>query len=58
MGRAWIELATPGSAVRIASVARHVTDWGLSRNIFNWLYLCPIILLLLKHMNRLAQCIQ
>ena len=24
--RAWIELATPGSAVRLASVARHVTD--------------------------------
>ena len=24
--RAWIELATPGSAVRHASVARHVTD--------------------------------
>ena len=24
--RAWIELATPGSAVRLASVARHATD--------------------------------
>ena len=24
--RTWIELATPGSAVRHASVARHVTD--------------------------------
>ena len=24
--RAWIELVTPGSAVRLASVARHVTD--------------------------------
>ena len=26
--RAGIELATPGSAVRHASVARHVTDWA------------------------------
>ena len=26
MGPAGIELATPGSAVRLASVARHVTD--------------------------------
>ena len=25
--RAGIELATPGSAVRLASVARHITDW-------------------------------
>ena len=26
--RAGMELATPGSAVRHASVARHVTDWA------------------------------
>ena len=26
--RAGIELVTPGSAVRLASVARHVTDWA------------------------------
>ena len=26
--RAGIELATPGSAVRLASVARHVTDFA------------------------------
>ena len=26
MGRTGIELATPGSAVRLATVARHVTD--------------------------------
>ena len=26
MGPGWIELTTPGSAVRLASVARHVTD--------------------------------
>ena len=29
MDQAGIELATPGSAVRHASVARHVTDWAM-----------------------------
>ena len=31
MYRARIELATPGSAVRHASVARHVTDCGVKK---------------------------
>ena len=30
--RAGIELATPGSAVRLASVARHVTDCASGRS--------------------------
>ena len=27
--RAWIEFATPGSTVRLAYVARHVTNWAM-----------------------------
>ena len=35
-----MELATPGSAVRLASVARHVTDWAtrLCINLFSKFY--------------------
>ena len=46
--RAGIELATPGSAVRLASVARHVTDWDqlvlkidLRMAVFVWIALLP-----------------
>ena len=58
MGPAGIKLATPGSAVRMASVARHVTDcakWPSLRQLFfaNLLayikYICHICVILKKN---------
>ena len=40
MGRAGIKLATPGSAVRLASVARHVTDCATQKYVHKVLVNC------------------
>ena len=41
---AGIELATPGSAVRLASVARHLTDWATRPGVF------VVIIMVMYHM--------
>ena len=44
--RAGIELATPGSAVRLASVARHVTDYKQGRPWSDLILVCAVCLCL------------
>ena len=53
---AGIELATPGSAVRHASVARHVTDW-LQMRVWLHVKMCRLICVFVYHMFPLwRQC--